>query len=184
MNASSAFTSKKGTSYTFRNITIDDLEEVTRYINELSRENTFIRFSGEIIAREHELDYLSSIERDRKNGDKVSIGAFKGDRMVGSADVTREKMNRKRSLHVGIFGISLAKECRGEGLGRALAIHTLKKGVEEIPGLHMVVLQVFGINTVAIELYKSLGFVECGRVPNAIKHRDMYTDEVLMYKNL
>ncbi len=46
-------------------------------------------------------------------------------------------------------------------------------------------LTVFSNNDNAIRLYKSLGFVETGRLPNASRYDDgTYSDDIFMVKEL
>jgi len=94
---------------------------------------------------------------------------------VGVAAIRRDKSVRKRSLHVGIFGISVEKEFRGDGVG-----YELGRAVIET-GLKMVILDVFSLNTKAQSLYQKLGFKEAGRLPKKILYRGSYIDEVKMY---
>jgi len=53
------FVSKKGKEVVIRYPKWEDLEEFTRYINKLSKEDTFITFSGEEIKKEDEAKVLS-----------------------------------------------------------------------------------------------------------------------------
>jgi hypothetical protein len=105
--------SKKGKEMVIRYPKWEDLEELTRYINKLSSEDTFVTFSGEEIKKEEEAKVLSEWFYGMEIGDKVVLGCFYKEKLIGLANVDREKSNRKRSLHVGIFGISVEKELRG-----------------------------------------------------------------------
>jgi len=114
-------------------------------------------------------------------GDKVVLGCFHKEKLVGLANVDRDKSNRKRSLHVGILGISVEKEFRGEGVGYELGKTIIEEAKKKIPGLKMVVLDVFSINSNAQNLYKKLGFQKAGCLPKSILYRGQYIDDIKMY---
>ncbi|HLR51973.1 MAG TPA: GNAT family N-acetyltransferase [Candidatus Avamphibacillus sp.] len=91
---------------------------------------------------------------------------------------------RKRLAHTGSFGMMVAKEYRGRGIGKLL-LKELLNWAEQNPFIEKVKLGVFSTNTPAIFLYKQMGFVEEGRKINEIKLNDYeYIDDVLMYKDV
>ena len=59
------------------------------------------------------------------------------------------------------FGMGVAKEWRGRGVGSALLTAAIEWARER--SLHKLSLSVFAHNTAAIALYRKLGFVEEGR---------------------
>jgi len=175
------FISKKGKEMVIRYPKWEDLEELTRYANKLSYEDTFVTFSGEEIKKEEEAKVLSEWFCQMEAGNKVVLGCFYGEKLVGVAAIRRDKSVRKRSLHVGIFGISVEKEFRGEGVGYELGRAIIEEAKKKIKGLKMVILDVFSLNTKAQSLYQKLGFKEAGRLPKKILYRGSYIDEVKMY---
>jgi RimJ/RimL family protein N-acetyltransferase len=175
------FFSKKGKEMIIRYPKWEDLEEFTLYINKLSYEDTFITFSGEEIKKEEEAKALSKWFCEIEMGDKVVLGCFYKEKLVGLANVDRNKSHRKRSLHVGTFGISVEKEFRGEGIGYELGKTIIEEAKKKIPGLKMVVLDVFSININAQNLYKKLGFQKAGCLPKSILYRGQYIDDIKMY---
>ena len=91
---------------------------------------------------------------------------------------------RKRLAHTGSFGMMVAKEYRGQGIGKLL-LKELLNWAEQNPFIEKVSLGVFSTNTPAIFLYKQMGFVEEGRKINEVKvNDDEYADDVLMYKSV
>ncbi len=162
----------------------EDLEEFTRYINKLSKEDTFIIFSGEEIKKEEEAKALSEWFYQIEMGDKVVLGCFYKKKLVGVANIDRDKLSRKRRLHVGAFGISVEKEFRGERIGYELARAVIEEAKNKIPGLKMVILDVYSLNNKAQNLYKKLCFKEAGRLPKKILYRGQYIDEIKMYLEL
>jgi ribosomal protein S18 acetylase RimI-like enzyme len=93
-------------------------------------------------------------------------------------------MMNKTENHVGILGISVAKDFRGEGLGKLLMELIVKEAEKEIPDLRIVTLGVYSTNSIAQNLYKQMDFVEYGRLPNGITRGGNFEDSILMYKNI
>ncbi len=52
----------------------------------------------------------------------------------------------KVESHEDVFGISLAKEIRGQGIGKKLMELTLKEAEKNLPMLRIITLGVFGNN--------------------------------------
>ena len=117
-------------------------------------------------------------------GDEVVLGCFYKKKLIGLANVDREKSNRKRSLHVGTFGISVEKELRGEGVGYKLGKTIIEEAKKKITGLKMIILGVYSLNINAQNLYKKLGFKEASCLPKTILYRGSYIDEIKMYTHL
>jgi RimJ/RimL family protein N-acetyltransferase len=101
--------------------------------------------------------------------------------IVGDLSFTPNHKKR-RMAHVGSFGIAIARDWRGKGIGRAL-IKTLLAWAADHPVIEKVTLGVFATNERAIALYRSLGFVEEGHRPREFKiGPDRYVDDVRMYR--
>jgi len=101
--------------------------------------------------------------------------------VVGVAEVGMKDLVEQ---HVGAFGISIAKAYRGEGIGALLLETVLKEAVATIPQLRIIILEVFSDNTLAIAWYKKSGFVEYGRLPEGVLHKNTYVDAIYMYKKV
>jgi ribosomal protein S18 acetylase RimI-like enzyme len=71
---------------------------------------------------------------------------------------------------------------RGLGLGRLVVSGLVERA--RAAGLEMLVLGVRGNNHGTIDLYRSLGFVEWGRLPNVVEVGDDRYDDVRMYLEL
>jgi len=110
----------------------------------------------------------------------AKLFAFDGDKMVGNCDV---KKGLYRSAHVGVFGLVLKNGYRNDGIGRQIAEATIKLAQERL-GVRMVELHVYSENEPARNLYRKLGFVECGVLPEAIEYRGRMVDQIHMYKRL
>lgn len=178
------FTTKKGEEATIQYPTLADLEKMTAYINTLSKEDTFVTFSGEQISLEEEKEFLTKTLKQIDARDKVFLCCFLGTELVGVSNVDRNVENRKRARHIGKFGLSVASSFRGEGIGLELARATIEEARVKMPNLRMIELEVYDINKTAKSLYKKLGFVEVGTMPEAILYKGKYVGDTIMYLKL
>ncbi|OIJ10510.1 hypothetical protein BKP37_18420 [Anaerobacillus alkalilacustris] len=86
--------------------------------------------------------------------------------------------------HHGSIGIIVKKDFRGTGVGKAL-LSTLIEWADYNPLLEKLCLEVLASNKSAILLYKSLGFIEEGRLVNQVKlGNGRYDDLIIMGKFL
>jgi RimJ/RimL family protein N-acetyltransferase len=110
--------------------------------------------------------------------DCFTLGAFLGDRLVGS--VTFIRQTRRKTVHkASLVGMYVAPEYRRRGIGRALVAEFLRLAAQQ-PGLEQIQLTVVATNDAARRLYESFGFRIFGTEPRAMKHDDTYWDEHYM----
>ena len=110
-------------------------------------------------------------------GGGVQMLAVKSDgAVVGWCDIIRKSDEGFR--HVGLLGMGLLPGYRGKGLGKRLAVETIRAGRES--GIERVELEVFASNEPAIALYRKLGFVTEGVKRQARKLDGKYDDNVSM----
>ena len=174
-------TSKSGRSIYFRYPTRDDVQVLTDHINSLSSEQTYILWQGAQMTFEQEKTYLDGLLERVKAKKAIPLLAMSGERLMGWGSI---EQSRHAEEHVGDFNIGIQKEFRGDGIGRLLMQHILAEAEKEIQGLKIIRLGVFANNPVALEMYKSLGFVEFGNLPNGLLHKGEYVDHIYMYKVL
>ena len=172
---------KKGKDIIVRYPTIEDLPELLRYINELSREQTFIRFQGELLTEEEEKKYLADFIKKIQKGEGVKLLAFHKNQLVGVSDIYLED---KVSQHVGVFGITVAKDYRGEGVGKLLMTLVEQEAKKNMTKLKIIQLGVFGNNPTACFMYERFGFKKYGKLPKGVKHRNEFVDHIYMYKEI
>lgn len=172
---------KTGKEIIVRYPQIGDEKEMWRYINELSKEKTFVRFQGEEISLEEETKYVRDQLGLIEKRQSVKLLIFSGNILIG---ITEVNMRDKTEKHVGILGISIAKDFRGEGLGKLLMELILKEAEKELPNLKIVTLEVYSTNDIAKNLYEQFGFVKYGILPNGIIRGGSFEDAILMYKNI
>lgn len=174
-------TSKKGNKFIIRYPVTSDVRAMWEYINKISKEKTFIMFQGEEISLEYETEYLGKQLQKIDKNQSVQLLVFIGDKLVGVAGI---EMRDRATSHEGVFGITIDKDFRGEGIGKKLMEAIMKETKERIPKLRIVSLGVFGDNPRACKIYESFGFVKSGRLPKGILHNGKYVDHVYMYKTI
>ncbi len=156
-----------------------DVKAMLEYINKLSQERTFIRMQGEIITFTEEKKYLEKLLKKIRNKQTIQLLVFDREKLVGVSDIN---MQEKIEKHVGLFGITVAKEFRREGIGSLLMDLIFNEAIKNISDLEIIKLGCFSNNTLALKMYKKFGFKEYGRLPNGIKLHDKYVDHIYMYK--
>ena len=118
------------------------------------------------------------IDKHNKANDALLILAFVDGEYAGNCSF-ESKAGSRRSRHRAGIGIALFQKYTGFGLGRLM----LNRLLTEIKNLEFeqAELTVVGSNKRAYHLYESLGFKECGRIPNANKYDDgTYDEDILM----
>jgi ribosomal protein S18 acetylase RimI-like enzyme len=173
--------SKKGSKFRICYPIKDDAKELWKYINTLSKERTFLRFQGETISLEDEERYLNNQLQRVENKTSVHLLVFCNNKLIGNSAINMEDMSES---HVARLGISLIKDCRGEGIGEVLMKEILKEAEKVLLRLRIVILGVLKENSVAQKMNKKLGFKEYGRLPEGSTYRGDYTDVIYMYKNI
>ena len=171
--------SKTGKNLIIRYPEARDLLQVWRYFNKISAEKTFITFQGEKVSKKDEAKWLDNNLKLIRQHKAVLLFVFIDGKLSGISDVTLKVRVQK---HVGLFGITLSSETRGQGIGKLLMSLVISESQKKISGLKIVVLDCFANNDIALSLYKSLGFIEYGRLPDGLNYRDSLVDEVCMYK--
>jgi RimJ/RimL family protein N-acetyltransferase len=119
----------------------------------------------------HEEDSRKPIEalagRLAPDGDEAVYGAFADGRLVALAGLARERRMKNRHKAT-VFGMFVAPEHAGRGIGRALLAHVIGESRRQ-PGLEQLVLTVTDGNAAAAALYASAGFRSFGIEPRAIR---------------
>ena len=127
------------------------------------------------VTGEQQKQLLQEIHED---SGKLALLAESGSEIIGFLDF--HNGHRKRTKHQGSFGMSVKKDYRNQGVGKAL-LASLLEWAESSPLIEKICLEVFADNEHAIRLYKRFGFKEEGTKSNAIKHSDgIYHDMILM----
>jgi len=156
-----------------------DAPALLEYINAVSREQTFISFQGEQLTLEQEEAWLRDRLAEIASGTNVTLAALAGDRVIGATGIGLKPLAER---HIGVFGISVAQDFRGIGIGTRMMQSAIAEAETHLAGLRIIELGVFANNDLAYRLYQKHGFIEYGRLPGGILHRDEYVDHIYMYK--
>lgn len=170
------FTSKKGNRVIIRYPKWEDLDDLHRFINALSKEDTFVKYSGEEISREEEARWLGETLLKMETAEKVHLVATVNGSFAGNCEIRRHK---RRETHVGTIGISVAPKYRDEGIGAALLSALIEQGKKA--GLKLLILHCFETNDRALHLYEKLGFTRAGLVPGVYAYKGSFVGEVTLY---
>ena len=158
---------KDGRECLLRNGTAEDGQAaLENFILAHSQTDYLLTYPDEITytAEEHG-DFLQK-KTDSEN--EIEILALVGGKIVGTAGI--EQISPKYKLrHRSDFGVSIAQEYWGLGIGRALTRACIECAKEA--GYEQLELEVVADNSRAIAIYESEGFVEYGRNPRDFKSR-------------
>ena len=135
-----------------------------------------------LLTRERALSFTVKSEQEmirqcQRAANRLWLLALDGSRVVGSLDMTGG--SRPESAHNVALGISVAKDWRDRGVGRAL----MTRGIEwarAADGVSRVELEVFSDNARAIHLYEQMGFVAEGLRRRAFIKDDVEIDSLMM----
>ncbi|MFM9282266.1 GNAT family N-acetyltransferase [Paenibacillus jiagnxiensis] len=176
-----SFTMKNGEAFTVRSALPEDAEKVLNYNKEIFEEAPYLLTTTEEfnMTNEQEKEYLEQILLDPG---KLALIAEAQEEMIGFLDF--HNGHKIRNKHQGTLAMNVAQKYRNQGIGKAL-LSSLLDWAERSPLIEKVALEVVTENYPAIQLYRSLGFMEEGRKIKAIKvNQDTYYDVMLMARLL
>lgn len=166
-----------GKEIVLRSANTADADMLIEYLKTVTRETRFLMCEPDEVkfTTEGEINF---IKEHNESNDAQLILAFVDGEYAGNCSFEGKSSSRRVKHRAGI-GIALFQRFTGFGLGRLLLEILLQKIKEQ--GYEQVELTVVGGNDRAYHLYESIGFKECGRIPNANKYDDgTYSDDILM----
>jgi len=123
-------------------------------------------------------DIVALLREQWSMPDNYILGSFKNELLTGMVGFTREQ--RAKLKHKGnIWGMYIAPEARGYGVGRMLIAEVVRRS-EALEGLEQIGLTVTSGNIPAKKLYENLGFRSYGVEKRALKIGLAYFDDVFM----
>ncbi len=125
-------------------------ERLRALFDAICRERRFLAFT-EAGPKEQTFEYYSKVV----SGGHAHFVAVRESQVIGWCDVL-PLFGQMRS-HVGVLGMGVAAEERGNGVGKALIQTAIAKATDR--GLSRIELTVHSENHVAQALYRSVGFV-------------------------
>lgn len=170
---------RDGTQVIFRSLEENDAQKFIDYCNQIfSTSDYVITEPDEFLPDlENKKNWIKSF--DGKAG-AISIVVEFDNKIIGNIDF-RNKANRRRIQHRGEFGMGVLREWRGKGVGKLLVQKLIQWAKQEGNPVEKIELMVLAENIPAIRLYKSLGFVEEGRVSREVKLSEgRYIDGISM----
>lgn len=131
------------------------------------------------IAKERQ--WLKARARELDKNLAISILLFSNGHLVGHCVARRSELDGER--HNAHFGISISKPYRGKGWGERLLRTAMREARRRFKSRGLWIEHVGG-NMPARRLYKKVGFVQIGRLPDYEHHYGRYKDKILMqYKS-
>jgi ribosomal protein S18 acetylase RimI-like enzyme len=125
---------------------------------------------------------LERVRERFRQPESFVLGAFEGAELVGTVGCFRRQGVKERHKAT-IWGMYVAPEHRGRGLGRGLIVQAIEEA-RVWPALGQIHLTVTTVNEPARRLYRSLGFEVYGVEPCALKLGERCLDEELMLRRL
>jgi len=173
-----SFTLRDGRGVVIRSANPDDAPAVLTYLPLVRAESPYVATHPDdpvfdeaaeraFFAKHREADNCVFLLAETPDGEIIGTLGFSGS-------------HRIRERHAGMLGVSLREAWRGQGLGRAM-METLLTWARQCDVIERVALTVMAINEPAIQLYRSLGFVEEGVMRRTHKRDDGgYSDTLIM----
>lgn len=117
---------------------------------------------------------VTAVRLAKATEDNFTLGAFEDDDLVGMVGFFRQ--GRIKTHHKGmVWGMYVAPEARGQGIGRALLDEAVLRA-RLLGGVEEVVLAVTVGNEYARLIYTGAGFDSAWVEPRALKVEDRYYD--------
>jgi ribosomal protein S18 acetylase RimI-like enzyme len=152
-------------------ITQDHIESFHLALDFVARERRYLSF-----LEAPPLESVRAFVLDNISHGYTQLVAVSAGQVVGWCDVVPKP--RPIYAHVGVLGMGLLPEFRGQGLGHRLIRQAL--AAARAFGLNRVELSVRESNAGAIALYKRVGFEVEGLQRNATRVEGVYENVVLM----
>ena len=158
---------KNGKECCLRNVVESDGQEVLENFNLTHAQTDFLLSYPD----ENSFDAVQEsrfLKEKTESENEIEILAVLDGRVAGTAGIEAIG-NKDKVKHRAEFGVSVAREYWGLGIGRALMEACIECARQA--GYMQLELDVVAENTSAISMYQSAGFVEYGRNPRGFNSR-------------
>ncbi len=118
------------------------------------------------------------IEKYNSEKNSVLLIAIYDSTIIGNIDLTGS--SRRKTQHTGMIGMGIHEGYRNQGVGAFLIQSTLN-WARKNEFLKIIWLEVYESNSSGIALYKKIGFIEAGLIPNFFLEKDKYIDKITMF---
>ena len=155
----------------------DEADMLIDYLKTVCGETNFLLVNPDEVKYTTE-DEIKFIKSHNESENELVMCAFVDGVYAGNCSFSSRGSSR-RAKHRADIGIALFQKYTGFGLGRLMLERLIQK-IKDC-GYEQAELTVVSGNDKAYHLYESLGFKECGRMPNANKYDDgTYSDDIYM----
>lgn len=163
--------------FIIREARIDDAKNLLAFLQKVGSESDNLTFDskGLPFTEKQEREYLDLRICSLNN---ITLLAVEGEKIIGSLGIDTPSF--ERLSHRGELGISVLKECWGQGVGSAL-LEAVFSWIRDYPtGLRKIDLTVREDNERALALYKKFGFQEEGKVSRLVAIKNTFYDGITM----
>lgn len=173
------FNTKDGRNVILRTPKWEDLDDFLELINSLVDEKAEI-YVTEKVSREEEAKWLLEVIAHLERDEDFFLAAEVGKKVVALAEFKIKKGDKEHP--VGAIGIIVKKGYRNIGIGTEI----LKTIFEQATffGLRKMTINAFATNKRAIHVYKKVGFIETGIIPERHFRQGKLIDEIIMKKQI
>jgi RimJ/RimL family protein N-acetyltransferase len=161
---------------TIREATKEDAQNMIDFYNIVGGETDFLSFGVNEFKRELQ-EYEEYITSTSKEPNSIMLLALIDSEIISIATINSSQ--KERTKHVGTLGIVISKKYTGLGLGKIL-MNDLIDWAKQNGVTKKVSLVTNESNTIAIELYKKLGFEVEGLLKQENCIRGAYNNTVMM----
>ncbi len=154
-----------------------DTKGIWKFYNKVIKETENLSRISPVTLKD-ERKWIYDVISKMKKGNMILLLAESRGKIVGSTSIERKSEERKK--HVGVFGIAILQEFTGLGIGKRM-MRILEKDIIGL-GIILIVLDVYGKNKIAQNLYKKMGFKAIGTIPYSVKTKNRFESDIYMYK--
>jgi len=173
------FVAKDGRDVILRTPRWEDLDDFLELINSLVDEKADI-YVTEKVSREEEAKWLLEVIAHLERDEDFFLAAEVGKQVVALAEFKIKKGDKEHP--VGAIGIIVKKGYRNLGIGTEILKTLFEQAV--FFGLRKMTINAFATNKRAIHVYKKVGFVETGVIPERHFRQGKLIDEITMKKEI
>ena len=173
------FVAEDGRNVIFRTPRWEDLDDFVELINSLVEEKADI-YVTEKVTREEEAKWLQEVIAHLERDEDFFLVAEVEKKAVALAEFKIKGGDKEHPA--GVTGIIVKKGYRNLGFGTELLKILIAQAV--LFGLRKMTINVFATNKRAIHVYKKVGFIETGIIPERHFRQGKLIDEIIMEKQI
>jgi ribosomal protein S18 acetylase RimI-like enzyme len=153
----------------------EDPREFQRFINTLTKEGTYLLVDKPVTLKEEKQWLQTQIQAQRK-GEQIYLKALVHGHLIGDCFAKPGFGRNRGNIN---FGIAIAKNWRGKGIGHMLLEELIIRSEQKWHPKN-IYLHVVSANKKARQLYESLGFLIIAQLPQWFEYNTTYLDEYIL----